>query len=74
MTLDETRLAAKVMVMELAAEGTPISRSRLGVQILFARQGLALPDDVFGYLSDGLVSDRDVKDWSAPDGGVVAIQ
>lgn len=74
MTLDETRLAAKVMVMELAAEGTPIGRSRLGVQMLFARQGLTLPEDVFGYLSDGLVSDRDVTDWNAPDGGVVVVQ
>ena len=32
---------------------------------------LPIPDDILAFASGGQVSDEDVTDWDAPDGGLI---
>jgi hypothetical protein len=64
--------AARLLGLQLVAEGRergfPLAMSHLAVQIMLQKRGLPVPDDIFAFLFEGKVSDRQVTNWNAPEG------
>ena len=68
----QARINAQGIVFECAKIGYPIWAAREGV--IWYMKNLArlpIPDDILAFASGGQVSDEDVTDWDAPDGGLI---
>ena len=69
--VDQARINAQGIVFKCAKGGYPMWAAREGI-IWYLKElaGLPVPDDVLAFASGGQVSDKDVTDWDAPDGGL----
>lgn len=70
--VEKARINAQGIVFKCAKGGYPMWAAREGV-IWYLKElaQLPVPDDVLAFASGGQVSDTDVVDWDAPDGGLI---
>ncbi|MFC4667125.1 hypothetical protein ACFO5X_01045 [Seohaeicola nanhaiensis] len=71
----QARINAQGIVFESAKVGYPMWAARDGV-IWYLKNlaRLPVPDDILAFASEGQVSDEDVTDWDAPNGGLELVR
>lgn len=60
------RKEAEQIVAEGTAMGYPWAITHIAVQLFCRKEGLPCPDDIFGWVSEGRFSDKQVRDWRLP--------
>lgn len=65
--------ACRLEGLQLLAEGRelgfPFALSHFAVKNMMRKRGIVVPDDILAFLSEGKVSDSQVRDWHSPVGG-----